>query len=214
MRLTLTKQAEYAVRILVWLAQTQADESDERALAASTALTRPPELGAIDTTSVAMSATNGAVSSVGAASSATVPQDEFRSGGRQKAAAIASAINIPPLFAARVLALMQRQGLLHARAGQQGGYTLVRHPQTISILEVVEAVEGPLLSRDCVMRDQVCGAGDFCVLHDAWSASQEALRAVLATSMVGSTISRSGTASTVPPERVLVASSQSAVGRR
>ena len=130
MRLTLTKQAEYAVRILVWLAQ-------------------------------------------GAPAAAGAPR-------RRKAAAIAAATAIPPIFAARVLALLQRQGLLLARAGQQGGYTLARPAPDISLLDVVEAVEGPLVSRECVLRDLPCGADGYCVLHEGWSSAREALRTVLA----------------------------------
>lgn len=133
MRLTLTKQAEYALRMLVWL-------------------------GARDA----------------ARRAAGLPAT------RHKAADIAAATETPPKFATRVLALLQRHGLLLARAGQQGGYTLGRPAHAISLLEVVEAVEGPLISRQCVTRDGPCGEESFCVLHTAWSAAREALRDVLA----------------------------------
>ena len=133
MRLTLTIQAEYAIRILVWLAS---HEDADRADGVPTA--------------------------------------------RHKAAEIAIAAGVPPVFATRVLALLQRQHLLLARAGQQGGYTLARPASTISVLEVVEAVEGPLVNRECIMRDGLCGADGHCLLHDAWSTAREALRGVLA----------------------------------
>jgi Rrf2 family protein len=80
----------------------------------------------------------------------------------------------------RALALLQRQGLLLAHAGQHGGYTLARPARDISLLEVVEAVEGPLMSRECVLRDLPCGADGDCVLHEAWNSAREALRTVLA----------------------------------
>lgn len=133
MRLTLTKQAEYALRAVVWLAQAGATAGEEGG---------PPV-------------------------------------HREKAAAIAYAAGIPPLFAARVLAHLQRQGLLRARAGQQGGYTLARPATTISLLEVIEAVEGPLRSTQCVLRESRCGEDGYCLLHHAWSAAQDALRQVL-----------------------------------
>jgi Rrf2 family protein len=131
MRLTLTKQTEYALRALVWLST---EEESPRA--------------------------------------AGLP-------ARHKAAAIASGAQIPPVFAARVLSQLQRQGLLRARAGQQGGYTLAHPPAAISLLRVIEAVEGPLQTRTCVLRDSACGAGDTCLLHDSWSTAQDALRSVL-----------------------------------
>ena len=143
MRLTLTKQTEYALRALVWLAQ------DGESQPASGQARGDGSKGA-----------NG--------------------NGCRKAAAIASAAGIPPVFAARVFAQLQGQGLLHARAGQHGGYTLARPATEISLLDVIEAVEGHVGSRGCVPRDAQCGTDGTCLLHDAWSASQEALRGELA----------------------------------
>ncbi len=130
MRLTLTKQAEYALRILVHLAGAERN---------------------------------------GHAGEAP----------RQKAAEISSATSVPPAFAMRVLALLQRRGLLVARAGQHGGYTLAKPACDVTVLEVIEAVEGPLSNRRCVLRDSACGEGGRCLLHDAWTASGQALRNVL-----------------------------------
>jgi Rrf2 family protein len=143
MRLTLTKEAEYALRALVWLSA-----AEETARAAG------------------------------------LP-------GRQKAAAISSAAHIPPVFTARVLAQLRRQGLLWARAGQHGGYTLAHPAGAISLLRVIEAVEGPLQTRTCVLRNGACGAGGTCLLHDAWSTAQDALRSALAATTLA-TLRRAG----------------------
>jgi Rrf2 family protein len=159
MRLSLTKQTEYALRALVWLAQQDAARNE------------------------------GATRSEGAAQPPI----------RQKAATIAEATGIPPVFAARVLAQLQRQGLLDARAGQQGGYTLARPAARISLLEVVESVEGPLITRACVLRDDGCGTdGTYCLLHSAWSTAQAALRAVLAQTSLA-TATQAGAALAAPP---------------
>ncbi len=100
---------------------------------------------------------------------------------RHKAAAIASAAGIPPVFAARVLAQLQRRGLVRSRAGPQGGYTLARPAANISLLEVIESFEGPLTTTTCVLRETSCGFSNrYCVLHSAWSAAQAALRDILA----------------------------------
>lgn len=99
---------------------------------------------------------------------------------RRKAAEIAAATGIPGPSAARMLARLQRAGLLVARAGHGGGYVLARHPAETSLLDVIEAMEGPLHASTCLMRDQTCGHEGHCVLHEAWSAAQSALRDVLA----------------------------------
>ena len=146
MRLTLTKQAEYALRALVWLAQ---EEAADRGRGQS---------------------------------------------GRHKAATISTAVGIPPQFAARVLAQLQRRGLLFARAGQHGGYTLARPAEAVSILQVVEAVEGPLRSGTCVLREANCSSDGTCLLHGAWSAAQDSLRAILSRTSIAATT----TAATTP----------------
>ena len=155
MRLTLTKQTEYALRALVWLAQ--ADDLEQM---------RSHANGHANTHSNTHANGNG--------------NGNGNRNGRHKAAAISSAVGIPPVFAARVFAQLQRQGLLHARAGQQGGYTLARPATEISLLDVIEAVEGHVGSRDCVLRDTPCGADGTCLLHDAWNTAQNALRTELA----------------------------------
>ncbi len=143
----LTKQTEYALRALLWLA-----------LGAPVVPEEPAAGGA-----------------------AGGPEGGQDGRGRQKAAAIAGATGIPPVFAQRVLSHLQRQGFLDARAGQRGGYALARRADGITLLEVIEAVEGPLATRTCVLREVGCGEqGRYCVLHDAWRAGQEGLRAALA----------------------------------
>ena len=99
---------------------------------------------------------------------------------RYKSAAIAPAAGIPLAFAARVLSQLRHRGLLQARAGQQGGYSLARLAQDLSLLDVIEAVEGPLTTQGCILRDLTCGNGSYCVLHSAWSAAQAAMRTELA----------------------------------
>lgn len=100
-------------------------------------------------------------------------------GTRHKAAAIATGAVIPPSFAARVLAQLHRSGLLSARAGQDGGYSLSRAASAVTLLEVIEAVEGPLRATHCLLRDHDCGLDGYCALHGPWSEAQEGLRRAL-----------------------------------
>jgi Rrf2 family protein len=119
---------------------------------------------------------------------------------RHKTAAISGAVRIPPVFAARVLGLLRRHGLLRARAGRQGGYTLARPAADVTLLQVIEAVEGPLETRTCVLRDSACGAGGRCVLHGAWSTAQEALRSVLGRTTLDSALRSGRNSLEAPPD--------------
>lgn len=72
-----------------------------------------------------------------------------------------------------------RVELVASRAGRAGGYRLARPPATISILEIVEALEGPVTEGDCALRGGQCHWEQVCALHPVWSASQEAFRTTL-----------------------------------
>lgn len=96
--------------------------------------------------------------------------------GLRKAREIAAAMRIPPGYLPQILASLVRAGLLEATAGRDGGYRLGRSPYEISMLEVVEATEGPLtVMRECVLRDIPCGQDGYCAAHGTWNDAQDAV---------------------------------------
>lgn len=95
--------------------------------------------------------------------------------GRQKARIVADAMEIPSQYATQILAGLVGAGLLEATAGPDGGYELARPADTISLLEVVEAAEGPILLEQCVLRGGACDWTNVCPIHQAWSRAQNAL---------------------------------------
>ena len=95
--------------------------------------------------------------------------------GRRKAQEIATSMRIPEKYLARILADLVRSGLINATAGRDGGYELRRPPSQICLLDVVDAAEGAIELRECVLRGIPCGEGGTCAVHDAWSEAQEAL---------------------------------------
>jgi len=100
-------------------------------------------------------------------------------GGRRKAHEIAKSTRIPKRYLARILADLARTGFIKATAGPGGGYELQRRPAQIRLLDVVEASEGPIELRDCVLRDIPCGSADTCAVHEAWTEAQRAMMARL-----------------------------------
>lgn len=99
--------------------------------------------------------------------------------GRRKARQIATAMDIPERYLGQILADLVRAGLLDAVAGPDGGYSLKRSPGEISLLEVVEAAEGPVYLDECVLAGGPCDWGDVCPIHEAWSRAQQALSDIL-----------------------------------
>ena len=91
------------------------------------------------------------------------------------ASAIARMQDIPAEYVSKVLQSLSRAGLVTCRPGRGGGATLLREPQSISVLEVVEAVDGPLALNRCLIGPGQCERDTDCLLHDFWAQTQESL---------------------------------------
>ncbi len=94
--------------------------------------------------------------------------------GRRKTRLIAETMDIPLNYLTQILSDLVAQGLLVARAGPAGGYTLARPPAEISLLDVV-AASGAAISLDtCVLQGGPCDWVESCPIHDTWAAAQAA----------------------------------------
>jgi Rrf2 family protein len=100
---------------------------------------------------------------------------------RLTAPRIAATMHIPAHFLPQVMADLARAGLVHSTAGRSGGYRLAREPGEITLLEVIDAVEGDDRSYDCVLRDAPCGLDGRCELHGFFADARSALLGRLAT---------------------------------
>lgn len=104
-----------------------------------------------------------------------------RDGATQHTAAgLAGSTDIPASYVPQVMGDLVRAGLVANRRGRRGGYRLGRAPSEISLLAIVEAVEGDGRRRTCVLRGGACRRDGACDVHEAFSAAQEALRHRLA----------------------------------
>jgi Rrf2 family protein len=91
------------------------------------------------------------------------------------AAAIGEAMKIPTGFLQQVLRELQQAGLVTSRPGPSGGYGLAHPAGEITVLEIVEALEGPLRTAVCALRGGPCHWDDVCALHWVWSSARDAL---------------------------------------
>jgi Rrf2 family protein len=88
---------------------------------------------------------------------------------------IAEKQRIPPSFLAKIISQLSIAGLLHTSRGARGGVTLAREPRDISLLDVVEAIDGPIQLNECVDASGVCTFEDDCPMKPAWCGAQEDL---------------------------------------
>jgi len=81
---------------------------------------------------------------------------------------IAEEQEIPPSFLAKIISQLSIAGLIHTSRGARGGVSLARKPENISLLDVVESIDGPISLNECVSDPSVCSFGDNCPIHEVW----------------------------------------------
>jgi Rrf2 family protein len=101
-------------------------------------------------------------------------------GGQLTGGRIAHQTGIPVSFLPQVMGDLVHAGLVHGRQGRTGGYRLAKPANAISLLTIVEAVEGDSRRTTCILRGGPCGLDGSCRVHSAFFAAQEALLAELA----------------------------------
>ena len=107
--------------------------------------------------------------------------------GLRQARQISTEMHIPYKTLTLILAGLVAEGLLEANHGPKGGYRLARDPSEISLLDIVEAAEGPATFDHCVLRDGPCDWEETCPVHDIWARTQDALiRELASTSLATS----------------------------
>ena len=100
-----------------------------------------------------------------------------RLGPNQRAATstVAQEQRIPPSFLAKIISQLSIAGLLHTSRGARGGVSLAREPKNISLLDVVEAIDGPITLNECVADVAACTFNDDCPMHSIWMEVQKDL---------------------------------------
>ena len=92
---------------------------------------------------------------------------------------VADAQGIPLNFLENILRDLRRAGVVESRRGQQGGYTLARSAEEISLADVIRAVEGPLATVRGQAPEDLAYAGSAERLGEVWVALRAAVRSVL-----------------------------------
>jgi Rrf2 family protein len=99
---------------------------------------------------------------------------------RLKASELARRLGASAGFLSQAMTPLVQQGWVRSEPGPTGGYTASADPETVSVLDVIEAVEGPTPTTRCVLEDRPCAGGGTCALHVPWSKARTQLLAELA----------------------------------
>ena len=81
---------------------------------------------------------------------------------------ISEAMMVPKSFLAKILQKLVRAGIVRSFRGVKGGFSLSRAPSEINMLDVIEAIDGPIEANRCVLDARSCELNRLCPVHPVW----------------------------------------------
>ena len=90
-------------------------------------------------------------------------------GNRVDAQTISEVENIPKRFLLKTFRKLAQTDIIESYRGKYGGYALAKDPAEVTLLDVVEAVEGPIEVNRCLVEPEACNkeGADTCRIHHA-----------------------------------------------
>jgi Rrf2 family protein len=101
---------------------------------------------------------------------------------------------VPIRYLLKIMPSLIKAGIIRSVRGSGGGYALARSLETISLLDIIEAVEGPILLNRCLINPDFCSrdAASFCTVHQALADVQQKLRGELSSYTIASLVTQYG----------------------
>ncbi len=103
---------------------------------------------------------------------------------------IANEMNIPAQFLHKVMPRLVKAGLVRSRRGARGGYKLAKQPSEISLLQIVQAIDGPIYINRCLFDHDDCTMEEYCPIRPVFQNAQDAMRKVLDDSSLADLVAR------------------------
>jgi len=92
---------------------------------------------------------------------------------------IANEMEIPDQFLGKVAQQLAKAGVIEIIQGSRGGFRLLRPPEEITLLVVVETVIGEIFLNDCILNPDSCRRVPTCAVHQVWEKARSQLRDTL-----------------------------------
>ena len=99
---------------------------------------------------------------------------------QHSARGIAAATRLPLPVVSKILKALAREGLLLSQRGPRGGYALARRPESITVVEMITALEGPIGLTECTMHPGQCVQEASCHVRKPWQQINHIVRSALA----------------------------------
>lgn len=100
-------------------------------------------------------------------------------GDRLSGIELAETLETTHQYLPQVMSPLVRRRWVSSSRGPRGGYRLEIGLDAVTVLDLIEAMEGPTDTHTCVLSGETCNASDPCAMHSAWSQARDALLAQL-----------------------------------
>lgn len=100
--------------------------------------------------------------------------------GRVAGEEICRTQDISSAFLIKITRPLIQKGIVSAVRGVGGGFRLERPPERLSLLEVVEIMQGPMVFNECLLSPGTCQRDAFCPVHPVWKEIREGTQRILA----------------------------------
>lgn len=92
---------------------------------------------------------------------------------------IAAIQEVSDSYLENILIVLKSNRIIETIRGANGGYVLSRSPSQITVMEIVEALEGPLDLVECTFSPSVCRKSDQCITRSIWKELADSWRSIL-----------------------------------
>lgn len=99
--------------------------------------------------------------------------------GPQDVDAVSKAQDVPKAYLSKLFQQLAKKGFIKSARGPEGGFVLAKSSSDITLLAVVEAMEGPIFLNVCLISIGYCERDKTCPVHDVWGEAQKAFLEVL-----------------------------------
>ena len=97
---------------------------------------------------------------------------------------LTKALDIPYHFLGKIMQDLSRKGILTSQKGPHGGFALRRRPEQITLLQIVEAIDGTEFLHACVLGFPECSGAHPCAVHGSWGIMRDNIHKMLSTENV------------------------------
>lgn len=96
-------------------------------------------------------------------------------GKRMSRAHLAERLDTTPDFLAQIITPLVRRNWIESRPGRSGGYSVTPRVGSVTLLQLIDAVEGIPEEGSCVLTPAPCNADRPCAMHGPWTRARDAL---------------------------------------